>query len=532
MTTIKVFFLLWMSLCVNCQRVSYRTQKKCTDAGNRFDNSKILHDSQIGRYMYRRYQCRTDYVSNIPDLGDIVFKCMFIDALASYEWKATSAWFIEGGSLYLQNVTCEPKKKCSAPPLPKDMTREVTTRYLIPVTINNAKKAIHDFYTGDTVKYSCKPGYILSNELDTLLLSDDNYYDYNESSSPSTTTIAEPAPILKDITCNVDGFWNGFPDSELFFGECQAIECDATPYADISNGTITNYKATYEFLEKMILECDDGYRQNRGVKSVLCMTPSSFSKFFLSDFGCKRIRCIKPESPSNGFLRIDHNYVNGTVIYGCESGYDMIGYSEWRCQSNGKWDHDCVKCASEDPYCSPPCLPHGAMIKHSSGSYQMGDVIHVTCKSGKYYGGSTNRTCMNNRYWSGTPIDCTGASLFDSSAGIELISAMKQMSETKKENSTKTDTIMSKTIKWNSGGLDVYLLVDVSKSITPQMFNTTLSFLFALLPELGINDGDTGTRLALTFFGTKPCRMFDQHSTNFEEVLSHTKKQQKKLEVI
>jgi hypothetical protein len=59
------------------------------------------------------------------------------------------------------------------------------------------------------------------------------------------------------------------------------------------------------------------------------------------------IYCIEPETPSNGFLRMDHNYVNGTVIYECESGYDIIGYPEWRCQSNGKWDHDCVKCASE-----------------------------------------------------------------------------------------------------------------------------------------------------------------------------------------
>jgi hypothetical protein len=64
--------------------------------------------------------------------------------------------------------------------------------------------------------------YVLSNELDTLFLSDVNYVDYDElSSSTTTTTAAAPVTVLKQITCNGNGFWNGFPDSELFFGECQ-----------------------------------------------------------------------------------------------------------------------------------------------------------------------------------------------------------------------------------------------------------------------------------------------------------------------
>ncbi|XP_060563925.1 complement factor B-like isoform X2 [Ruditapes philippinarum] len=504
MIPIKLFFLLWMILYVNCRNVPYTTEKKCNSTGNSFVNSKITDDWQSGAYMYRKYQCRTDYISNIPDLGDIVFKCMYFRRSASHEWKSTSAWFTEGGSLYLQNVTCEPKKKCSAPPLPKNnMTREITTSYLMPVTINGVKKAIKDFYTGDTVKYSCKPGFILSS--DTSFYTVYDYYDESSTTAPAT--------VLKDITCNAGGLWNGFFDSELFFGECQEIKCDASSYADISNGNITNFKETYEYLEEMKLECEDGYRHKGGVKSVLCMTPSSFSEFSMLDLGCERIQCIEPESPSNGFLRMDHNYVDGTVIYECESGYDLIGYPEWRCQLNGKWDHDCIKCTSEDAYCSPPCLPPGAMITTSSESYQIGDVLDFTCKSGKYYGGSTNRTCMKNRNWSGTPIDCTGESLFDSSVGIELISAMKKISENKTENSTKTDTIMSKTINvGNSGGVDVYLLVDISKSITPKKFNTTIRFVSALLPELGINDGETGTRLALTFFGSKPLRIFDKHS--------------------
>ncbi|XP_060582452.1 uncharacterized protein LOC132738863, partial [Ruditapes philippinarum] len=506
MIAIKVLFLLWMSLGLNC-RITWRKQRQCNKAGQILENGSFetLNKTQ------RKYVCQADFVSNIPDLEQLTFNCdVEKNNKRRYVWRA----LFTGGLLYLRNVTCESKTKCSDPPWPKDMTREVTTRYVMPVPINNDTKAINDFYTGDTVKYSCKTGFILFNDHDTSSFSNGgDFDDYNrkyEKSPPSSRITAPPdtSSGFTNIICDAKGFWNGFPESQLYFGECQAIQCNATMFDDISNGNISNLKATYEFLEEMKLECEDGYRHKGGVKSAICMSPSSFSNLFLGDFGCERIQCIEPQSPGNGYLKIDHIYVNGTVSYECEPGYELIGYSKWKCQSNGKWDHDCVKCAHEDAYCPPPCLPPGAITKTSSGIYQIGDVLDFTCKSGKYYGGSTNRTCMKNRYWSGTPIDCTGTSMVDSRVGIELVSALKQISK----NRTISDTVNSKTINvWNTKGVDLYLLVDISKVSTLEHMNTTLSFVYALLPELGINDGDTGTRLALIFFATNSCWMFDQH---------------------
>lgn len=47
---------------------------------------------------------------------------------------------------------------------------------------------------------------------------------------------------------------------------------------------------------------------------------------------------------------MDHNYVNGTAVFECEYGYSMIGNPKWQCQSNGKWDHECVKCVNKGKY--------------------------------------------------------------------------------------------------------------------------------------------------------------------------------------
>jgi hypothetical protein len=74
--------------------------------------------------------------------------------------------------------------------------------------------------------------------------------------------------------------------------------------------------------------------------------------------------------------------------------------------------------------------------------------------------------------------------LVDLGVGIELVSAMKQISQ----NRTKSDTAISKTINvWNRKGVDMYLLVDISKVETPEKLNKTLSFVYALLPEVFIS---------------------------------------------
>jgi hypothetical protein len=56
------------------------------------------------------------------------------------------------------------------------------------------------------------------------------------------------------------------------------------------------------------------------------------------------------------------------------------------------------------------------------------------------------------------------------------------------QNRTKSDTPISKTINvWNRKGVDMYLLVDISKVETPETMNKTLSLVYALLPEVFIS---------------------------------------------
>jgi hypothetical protein len=49
-----------------------------------------------------------------------------------------------------------------------------------------------------------------------------DYYNIDDKPSQLATTAAPvTVSVLTDITCDAEGFWNGFPDSQLYFGECQ-----------------------------------------------------------------------------------------------------------------------------------------------------------------------------------------------------------------------------------------------------------------------------------------------------------------------
>ncbi|XP_045192577.2 complement factor B-like [Mercenaria mercenaria] len=505
---IKLFVAFWILYGVNCW--TYFDELRCKRAG------RLANSNHEGTGSIRVYTCKEHHVSNIPGLSKIQFQCKFERKLGKHVWKATASKFEPHGQIYLHNVTCELKKECFDPPVPDKMERVQTARYQVAVSHKQIAEALDTFYSGDTLKYRCAYGYSLKSENDLFSYGDYGGYDYNYDSYETTesTTAASSKNVSKEITCDLQGRWNGSETYELYFGECKETACDATRFDDIKNGNITDYKESYGFLEEMKLVCDAGYRPKDGIKSVVCTSSSSFSEYVLPKFGCEPIQCMAPASPRNGRLRPSGLYVGDTATYECETGFRLIGNNKWTCQPNGNWDHECVICASDDSYCTPPCVPLDADITSIGDTYEQGAVLEFTCKSGQYFGGSKNRTCMKNKQWSGSPIDCIGTSLFDPNVGIELLSALKQIPHGNKTHDTnKTDVILSKTINVGaSSGVDVYFLVDISNSITDDKFNATKQFLSALLPELGINNAESGTRLALAYFAENTFTVFNQHN--------------------
>lgn len=490
-----------LCLCISAGFYQERINEKCSKLNGDLENGSYKEKNDTIHGKVREYMCDKHHVSNVPGLHKMRFKCVFHADFGDYTWRATQSKFLTYKPIYLQQITCQLKKECPKPPLPQHMVRERTVQYEEAVSHSGVEEPRDKYYSGDTMVCSCQEGYSVKSKIEQLLDYSYTYDDETEEPEPEVT-------ISRNITCDDSGRWNGQEWYELRFETCEAIVCDASRFSEMYNGNITNYKPVYGYGQGMRLVCNEGYKPIDGNNVAMCTTRTSFDEFILPSFGCEPIQCIEPASPKNGRVRLQGH----KAYFYCESGYKLIGSSDWTCLPNGKWDATCARCENQDSssYCQAPCIPIGADVTTFDDTFTIGSVLEFTCTSGRYFGGSTNRTCMENRKWSGTPIDCTGESVFDVNIGVQILNTLAiqvPYNETiiQDELTAKFGNLDQK------GGVDVYFLVDISKSITNETFNATNRFISAILPQISIHADDTGTRVALYYFATKSYVAFNNH---------------------
>ncbi|KAH3795729.1 hypothetical protein DPMN_149288 [Dreissena polymorpha] len=294
------------------------------------------------------------------------------------------------------------------------------------------------------------------------------------------------------------------------------ITCDAMSYQNVRDGSITNYKNVYQFQEVLKLKCDEGFRPYNNRDYMQCLTVDSFKN---QNFKCEQIICLTPPEPLHGRIETTKVYYfpNETAVFACDYGYTMVGSPVWECQSSGEWNKSCVQCEREDDFCQPPCVQLGSRIVDSPRRIEIGTTIEFACDQ-MVYGGSTNRTCLFNKQWSNEPIDCTGWSLFTPNTGIYLKEALSKSLVNAVIRSNNSHNIsddkgltQGRTINVNKiFGVDVYILIDVSKSIDDNETDVMKKFVVALVQNLDVSDKNDGTRVAVYLFATTMKALFSQ----------------------
>ncbi|WAQ94461.1 THRB-like protein [Mya arenaria] len=121
-----------------------------------------------------------------------------------------------------------------------------------------------------------------------------------------------------------------------------------------------------------------------------------------------------------------------------------------------------------------------------------------------------------------TELTCAedGWSVFDKEVGLQLRKSLKtkieqaviEFNATENNSTFEDEGPTGRTIDVeNAHGVDVYIVVDVSMSIDDSEYNITTEFIKALLPNLGINDRQYGTRIALYYFASTSQKVFNTH---------------------
>ncbi|XP_052803564.1 complement factor B-like isoform X2 [Mya arenaria] len=459
-----------------------------------------------------QFSCKPGYMSNIPYLKEIMFKCEFFSKYGSYIWNSQDAT-LDGKNLHLDDVKCFPASNLCVDPektfgsqLPANMIMRRLANRTLDVVFNGKSLKRDDALPGEKLAFECLNGFTMEQKgsnPDPY----DYHYNYEEDDTVDLTT---------ELTCAEDGRWEGSGD--INFGWCSPITCDATYLEDLIHGKVINYREQYHFNEVLVIKCDFGYRSTSQTK-LKCLEKGSFSK---EDINCEAMQCPYLSEPFYGFIAPKQTayHVGDNVTHYCSPGYTMIGKADWMCQENGEWDSQCVICVAKDDHCPSPCIPPGVSVLYQPKTFRVGAQLKLTCKTEREYSGDSNRTCLLNRHWSGKPLDCTGWSVFDKEVGLQLRKSLKtkieqaviEFNATENNSTFEDEGPTGRTIDVeNAHGVDVYIVVDVSMSIDDSEYNITTEFIKALLPNLGINDRQYGTRIALYYFASTSQKVFNTH---------------------
>lgn len=236
----------------------------------------------------------------------------------------------------ISSVVCEPVVCPKPPPLVNGVTEGDTFTY------------------GNSVKYSCLPGFEMKGDAIQI--------------------------------CLTDRTWSGTQPL------CVAQTCGPPP--TVTNGYVHTTGETY--LHNASYYCNVGL-QLVGSKTLTCLSNGTWS---LPVPMCQVIKgCNSPKQIPNGKVQ-EHNLNTGRAVeFQCDKGYSLVGETLVVCMGGNTW-------SSSFPTCQPkPCQapPGWRLTITNNGSKQdffVGQSVRVSCPKGQQVKGSGTVTCRPDQSWS------------------------------------------------------------------------------------------------------------------------------------
>ncbi|GFR11206.1 sushi, von Willebrand factor type A, EGF and pentraxin domain-containing protein 1 [Trichonephila clavata] len=283
-----------------------------------------------------------------------------------------------------------------------------------PESISNGRYIGSDWTVGNTVSYSCNPGYVLIGEADRVCLETGQWLHEVPSCEPVECPHPEDIkhgywksdgqrfgqrvtysckegyqPIGQTVrVCMEDQKWEPAPP------ECRPVSCGAPTQAE----NIVLETTFLVFGGRATYSCREGFRLE-GPRIRECLSNGKWSGH---DPICEIIRCPDPLKVSHAYLIYSDNRYGSGVEYYCDEGYKLIGSVQRLCTADGQWagpEPECVqiRCAQ------PPPLINGDITTYDT-TYR--SVVQYTCHRGYELKGSAERICLSDETWSGMDPIC------------------------------------------------------------------------------------------------------------------------------
>ncbi|XP_030277627.1 C4b-binding protein alpha chain-like isoform X8 [Sparus aurata] len=160
-------------------------------------------------------------------------------------------------------------------------------------------------------------------------------------------------------------------------------------------------KETFADGDQAAFECDTGYTSTGGSSSITC-TAGSWSAVMLK---CQRRSCGSPGELLNGYIDYPKENLFGDHIeITCNQGYRMVGKSTIVCGAAG-WLDRLPRC--EVVTCDEAPQVKDATFTPYKDSYDFGDVVQYSCRTGLTLNGSASISCSDDGTFKPAPPTCT-----------------------------------------------------------------------------------------------------------------------------
>ncbi|KAM8746660.1 sushi, von Willebrand factor type A, EGF and pentraxin domain-containing protein 1 isoform 1-T1 [Acanthopagrus schlegelii] len=208
-----------------------------------------------------------------------------------------------------------------------------------PHSLENGLFQGSDFHAGSSVVYQCNAGFYLLGDT--------------------------------KVHCANSGKWGGNPPACLDVDEC-ALGSDCDEHASCQN-TEGSYTCT----------CTHPYSGD----GKNCTEP---------------VKCENPGSPDFGHRDGSNFLMGGEVVFGCQSGYELVGSTRLRCLETGSWDDAVPYCRALS--CPTPTVPENSIMKGDNFTY--GSKVTFSCMKGYLPQIPYDFQCLASLMWSGRPPVC------------------------------------------------------------------------------------------------------------------------------
>ncbi|KAI8485711.1 hypothetical protein Bbelb_365450 [Branchiostoma belcheri] len=256
---------------------------------------------------------------------------------------------------------------------------------------------------GDTVTYSCDPGYNLVGSATRTCQADLTWTASDPTCEAPTNGAVTGSNSLGDTvtyscdsgynlvgsatrTCQADLTWTASAPT------CEVVQC--LVLTSPTNGAVSGSNSYGDVLS---FTCDTGYNLV-GSTTLTCQSDGTWSG---SSPTCTIVQCRALTPPANGEMSGSRSYQD-VMQFTCHSGYERVGAASITCQADGTWSGNVPSCgAVACPILSAPA--NGAM----SGSNFYQDLVQFTCGYGYDLVGNSALTCQSDATWSGSVPTCT-----------------------------------------------------------------------------------------------------------------------------